>query len=155
MGGGLLPDPASPRGDGKVVKPQMDGCGLSPRIKWREESGPSQSLLQQPIPGGGLGKTPVLWDGVRCEQYPNETDDRPRVLWSSPKVRSEIFTPDSKILSYRMNPELSCLDPFNLVNPEVDENKVKVAEQFKSPPSLIPTKMKESSPILEEPNHIQ
>ena len=52
-----------------------------------------------------------------------------------------------------MIPELSCFDWFNLVNPETEDNKFKVVEQFKPSLTLIPAKMKEPSSISEELNH--
>ena len=61
--------------------------------------------------------------------------------------------PEVKILSYRTVPELSCFDPFNLVNREIDVNNVEAVGHSKLSPSLIPPKMREPSPVLEEPNH--
>ena len=75
------------------------------------------------------------------------------MLWSSPDVRDGLCTPESKM--YGIILELSSFDPFALVSKEAEENKVKVVEQFKSPPYLIPAKMKEPSPVQEEPNHTE
>ena len=74
-------------------------------------------------------------------------------MTNRPDVREGVFSTEPKILSFGLIPELSSFDPFNIVNQEADENKAKFVEQFKSPPSLIPAKMKDPSPISEEPNH--
>ena len=58
-----------------------------------------------------------------------------------------------KCLSYKTLPELRCLDSFDLVNLDVGVNKVESVEFLKSPPSLIPAKMREPSPKHEEPDH--
>ena len=61
--------------------------------------------------------------------------------------------PETKVLSYKTLPELNCFDPFNLVDLDVEVNKIEPVGFLKSSPSLIPAKMREPSPVLEEPDH--
>ena len=131
----------------------MDGCGLPSQPRWMEQGDSSQSLLQRSTSRRGLGKTPLLCNSMRSKEHPFEGDDRSQALWSSPNVRSDIFTPGTKILSYKTLAELSCFDSFNLVDHDVEVNKVEPVEFSKSSPPLIPAKMKESLPALEESDH--
>ena len=64
-----------------------------------------------------------------------------------------MLTPGAKVLSYKTLPELSCLDPFNLVTLDAEVNKGESVEFLKLPPSFIPAKRREPSPKHEEPDH--
>ena len=76
-GGGLLPYPSSPRGERKVVNPLEWTVVFYPRNQGGGRKVIRSSPVCSPVttPGGGLSETPMLWNCVHGEEYPDAVDD--------------------------------------------------------------------------------
>ena len=65
----------------------------------------------------------MLWDGLCREEHPLETYDGQGALWSGPSLRSDWKTPDVRVKTYKVLPELSLLDPFDTIELNCSKNK--------------------------------
>ena len=131
----------------------MGSYNISPWAGVREMSDPARSSLQFTTPGGRLGSTSLLWDGVCEEKRPVMPDHRQRVLWSSHAVEEESVSSRKTLLSsYGPLPDLSCFDTV-IINEEIVQiNKARITETLDRALPPLPAKMEELSSDLKELN---
>ena len=113
------------------------------------EGDPSQSFFSPSTTREGLGETPLLWESLCHEEHPAEADNRPGAVWSGPSVRSELVMPNVKVRSYRILPELSFMDPFEL---NLFNNKKNV-QNTEVPPAIFSAQTQGLPSAEAEPNH--
>ena len=80
-----------------------------------------------------------MWDYMCGPDHTTEADDGLREVWASPDVRSTWTTPELRVKSHKVLPELSLMDPSEAVERESLLNKKTVVQVNDQPPSLIVT----------------
>ena len=80
-----------------------------------------------------------MWDSL-CREYSTEANNGQRAVWFGPSVRSDLITPDVKVKSYRILPELSLMGPFETVELSLLSNKKKNVQSSEMPPTIFPAK---------------
>ncbi|XP_072850570.2 CRACD-like protein isoform X1 [Pogona vitticeps] len=116
----------------------MDSGRVPLQPPWRTVGDSSQSLFGTiAATRGRLGEAPLLWDYMCGPDHTTEADDGSREVWASPDVRSAWTTPELRVKSYKVLPELSLMDPFEAVEHESLLNKKTVVQVNDQPPSLI------------------